>query len=330
MERCCVPQVRAANTSSLRQRTREQGGGTYGVVPLKHYLHDAVAVKAAFFVSDLPAHQRQLVLRCRRASGGYGHHDVNKGIGFVRPCVRSEGQRHSSYSSIRSSGVSRLNDLPCVSQVRQNASSGPQPMSRRSSPPAIAESQRGPYAARPAYDDLIQGMCGIPWLSGQATGEKPRYAPMVLADRVIGLQLCNAIIGALFCRERAGIGQRVDVPMFEGMLSIVPGEHLAGRLYEPPIESAGYQRSLARDRRPYETSDGHICVLFYNDNHWRSFFEVIDRSEIFARDARFGSQGNRLFVVSSGRRRPSHAPRHLASALTSGIAGRWVSLDSRR
>ncbi len=159
---------------------------------------------------------------------------------------------------------------------------------------AYGFSQRGPYAARPAYDDLIQGMCGIPWLSGQASGEKPRYAPMVLVDRVAGLQLCNAITSALFYRERTGIGQRVDVPMFEGMLSIVLGEHLAGELYTPAAAPAGYQRSLARDRRPYETSDGHICVLVYNDKHWRSFFEAIGRPEVFEQDKRFGSQGMRL------------------------------------
>ncbi len=159
---------------------------------------------------------------------------------------------------------------------------------------AYGFSQRGPYAARPAYDDLIQGMCGIPWLSGSASGEKPRYAPMVLVDRVVGLQLCNAITAALFFRERTGIGQRVDVPMFEGMLSIVLGEHLAGRLYEPCTAPAGYQRSLARDRRPYETSDGHICVLVYNDKHWRNFFAAIGQPEVFENDPRFSSQGHRL------------------------------------
>lgn len=159
---------------------------------------------------------------------------------------------------------------------------------------AYGFSQKGPYASKPAYDDLIQGMCGIPWLSGYASGEKPRYAPMVLVDRVVGLQLCNAITSALFYRERNGVGQRVDVPMFEGMLSIVLGEHLAGRLYEPCNGPAGYQRSLARNRRPYETNDGYICVLVYNDKHWRNFFHAIEQPEVFASDSRFSSQGKRL------------------------------------
>jgi crotonobetainyl-CoA:carnitine CoA-transferase CaiB-like acyl-CoA transferase len=187
---------------------------------------------------------------------------------------------------------------------------------------AYGFSQRGPYAARPAYDDLIQGMCGIPWLSGQASGEKPRYAPMVLVDRVAGLQLCNAITSALFYRQRTGVGQRVDVPMFEGMLSIVLGEHLAGRLYAPPIAPPGYQRSLARDRRPYETSDGHICVLVYNDKHWRSFFDSIGQPETFARDERFGSQGKRLEHID-------HVYGFLSEIFRTRSTSAWLALLDR-
>ncbi len=159
---------------------------------------------------------------------------------------------------------------------------------------AFGFSQRGPYAAKPAYDDLIQGMCGIPWLSQQAGANPPRYAPMVLVDRIAGLQLYGAITSALVYRERTGRGQRVDVPMFEGMLSLVLGEHLAGHLFVPPIGSPGYQRSLAHDRRPYRTLDGHICILVYNDKHWRHFFEAIGRPEVFHDDERFRTQGKRL------------------------------------
>ena len=159
---------------------------------------------------------------------------------------------------------------------------------------AYGFSQKGPYAAKPAYDDLIQGMCGIPWLSQEAGADRPRYAPMVLVDRMAGLQLCTAITSALVYRERTGKGQKVDVPMFEGMLSVMLGEHLAGSQFSPPKGPPGYQRSLAHDRRPYATLDGHICVLVYNDKHWRAFFSVIGKPEIFETDARFQSQSQRL------------------------------------
>jgi crotonobetainyl-CoA:carnitine CoA-transferase CaiB-like acyl-CoA transferase len=187
---------------------------------------------------------------------------------------------------------------------------------------AYGFSQNGPYAARPAYDDLIQGMCGIPALSRQAGADTPRYAPMVLVDRLVGLQLCNAITSALLYRERSGKGQRVDVPMFEGMLSVVLGEHLAGRQFEPALGAAGYLRSLARDRRPYETKDGYICALVYNDKHWRGFFDAIGRSEVFENDERFHTQNQRLTNID-------HVYGYLCEVLKTRTTGEWLELFER-
>jgi crotonobetainyl-CoA:carnitine CoA-transferase CaiB-like acyl-CoA transferase len=183
---------------------------------------------------------------------------------------------------------------------------------------AFGFSQKGPYAARPAYDDLIQGMCGIPWLSQQAGADKPRYAPMVLVDRIVGLQLCNAITSGLFHRERTGRGQRVDVPMFEGMLSIVLGEHLAGRQFEPALGSAGYQRSLAQDRRPYRTKDGWLCVMVYNDKQWRSFFAAIGCAGQFEQDSRFHTQNSRLTHID-------HVYGFLSDVLATRTNAEWLS-----
>src|ERR671935_286050 len=47
-------------------------------------------------------------------------------------------------------------------------------------------SQRGPYAAKAAYDDLIQGAAGVPWLLKKQGADTPRYAPLIIADRAIG------------------------------------------------------------------------------------------------------------------------------------------------
>ncbi|MBI5720934.1 MAG: CoA transferase [Burkholderiales bacterium] len=187
---------------------------------------------------------------------------------------------------------------------------------------AYGFSQKGPYAARPAYDDLIQGMVGIPWLSQQAGADQPRYAPMVLVDRMVGLQLANVIATGLYHRERSGRGQRIDVPMFEGMLSVVLGEHLAGRQFEPAVGPAGYQRSLARDRRPYRTKDGWLCAMVYNDKQWRTFFDAIGRPEVFANDERFHSQDARLTHID-------HVYGFLADVLATRTCGEWLRLFER-
>src|SRR6185312_5095066 len=143
-------------------------------------------------------------------------------------------------------------------------------------------SQRGPYAAKAAYDDLIQGAAGLPWLLKKQGAAEPRYAPIVVADRSVGQQVASAVSAALYHREKTGRVHRVDVPMFEHLLQIVLGEHLGGYTFEPQVGEAGYERMLAPERRPYPTSDGYVCALIYNDKQWAAFFKVIGRPEMAA------------------------------------------------
>jgi crotonobetainyl-CoA:carnitine CoA-transferase CaiB-like acyl-CoA transferase len=143
-------------------------------------------------------------------------------------------------------------------------------------------SQRGPYAAKAAYDDLIQGASGLPYLLQRQGAAEPRYAPMIVADRSVGQQVASAVSAALYHREKTGRGQRVDIPMFEHLLQIVLGDHLGGYGFEPQHGDPGYLRILAPDRRPYQTSDGYICTLIYNDKQWKAFFDVIGRPEMLS------------------------------------------------
>jgi crotonobetainyl-CoA:carnitine CoA-transferase CaiB-like acyl-CoA transferase len=143
-------------------------------------------------------------------------------------------------------------------------------------------SQRGPYGAKAAYDDLIQGACGLPWLLHKQGAPEPRYAPMIVADRSVGQQVASAVSAALYYREKSGKGQRVDVPMFEHLLQMVLGDHLGGYTYEPQHGEPGYHRILAPDRRPYQTKDGYVCALIYNDKQWKAFLGIIGKPEIFA------------------------------------------------
>jgi crotonobetainyl-CoA:carnitine CoA-transferase CaiB-like acyl-CoA transferase len=156
---------------------------------------------------------------------------------------------------------------------------------------AMGFGEDGPYAGRPAYDDLIQGMAGMAGLYGMAAGE-PRYAPTVMADKTSGLFLLYAITMALFHRERTGEGQQVQVPMFECMVSFLMNEHMQARTFEPPLGAAGYQRLLTPHRRPYATADGYVCVIPYNNRHWQRFFALIGRPELAA-DERFAQQAAR-------------------------------------
>jgi crotonobetainyl-CoA:carnitine CoA-transferase CaiB-like acyl-CoA transferase len=155
---------------------------------------------------------------------------------------------------------------------------------------AYGYSESGRYAGQPAYDDLIQGMAALPSIFADAGADRPRYVPTAIADRITGLAAVNAVTAALYCRERTGKGQAVEVPMFETLTQMVLGDHMCGRTFDPPVEPLRYERMLASQRAPYATKDGYVCVLVYNDKHWRSFFKLIGREEMFKSDPRFSSQ----------------------------------------
>ena len=155
--------------------------------------------------------------------------------------------------------------------------------------------QDGPYAAQPAYDDLMQGATGIAALNGRGTGEDeaPRYVPLAMADRITGLAAVGAINAALLHRERTGEGQRVEVPMFETMAGFVLGDHLGGRVFDAPLDAGGYARLLSPGRRPYRTRDGHVCTMIYNDRQWRDFCAAAGLPDLVSEDPRFASHATR-------------------------------------
>ncbi|MEU2441748.1 CoA transferase [Streptomyces rubradiris] len=145
--------------------------------------------------------------------------------------------------------------------------------------------QNGPYADRPAYDDLIQAAVGMPVPQSRKAGP-PEYVATAIADRVVGMAATSAVSMALFRRERSGQGQEVQVPMFETFAHLVMGDHLCGHTFVPAIGDWGYARMMNPDRRPYRTRDGYIGVNVYLDKHWQRFCEVSGHPEM-AEDPRF-------------------------------------------
>jgi len=134
--------------------------------------------------------------------------------------------------------------------------------------------RRGPEADRPAYDDTIQAECGLAAVQEQLTGEA-NYVGTIIADKVAGLTALYATMMALFHRGRTGEGQEVEVAMFETMASFMLVEHANGAMFDPPLGPAVYPRTVAPNRRPYETKDGHVAALIYNDKHWNAFIDAV-------------------------------------------------------
>jgi len=180
-------------------------------------------------------------------------------------------------------------------------------------------SQDGPYAKRAAYDDLIQGACGLASLFERSGGDRPRYVPMLIVDRAVGMSAVNAILAALLYRERTGVGQAVDVPMFETMVELVLSDHLGGSTFVPAHGPMGYQRTLTEYRRPYRTSDGYVSVLLYNEDHWVRFFTVAGEAERYANDPH-------LSDISIRREHYDIAYRIVEDVIASRTSAEWLTL----
>ena len=144
---------------------------------------------------------------------------------------------------------------------------------------AVGYGRAGPYAGRPAYDDVIQAASGFAGLFELRDGT-PQYAPSILADKVSGVHLADAVLAALFHQQRSGANPGyVEIPMFEAMVAFNLSEHLSGATWGGP-DGAGYQRSVSPDRKPFRTKDGWLGVLPYTPLHWAKVLPELGRPDV--------------------------------------------------
>jgi len=153
-------------------------------------------------------------------------------------------------------------------------------------------SKAGPYGDKPAYDDSIQSASGVAMLQAMMGGE-PSYLPTIVADKTTAMAVVYAVTAALFHRERSGVGQEIEVPMYETLVSYVMAEHLFGQAFEPAEGPPGYTRLLSKNRRPFKTKDGYLAILPYLNNHWQAFCELSGHPEL-AEEERFKTLSSRL------------------------------------
>ena len=134
---------------------------------------------------------------------------------------------------------------------------------------AVGFSSDGPYRDLPAYDDIIQAASGMASYQ-EAYSDQPSYTSGATADKATGLMLALSVVSSLFKRNKDNKDLEVEVPMFETMVDFTLVEHLYGYNFLPPKDEPVYPRQSSPNRKPYETKDGFIAVLPYNDEQWLS------------------------------------------------------------
>lgn len=156
--------------------------------------------------------------------------------------------------------------------------------------------QTGPLRERPGYDFMIQAMAGLMSVTGQADGAEgagPQKVGVALTDIMTGLYATIGILAALAERDRSGLGQHVDMALFDVTVATLANQatnYLVGGINPTRLGNAHpnivpYQSFVAKD--------GHLVVAVGNDSQYRRFVEVLGCPEL-ADDPRFATNGDRV------------------------------------
>ncbi|VFR22634.1 L-carnitine dehydratase/bile acid-inducible protein F [plant metagenome] len=156
--------------------------------------------------------------------------------------------------------------------------------------------QDGPYAERAGYDLMVQAMCGLMSVTGQADGEPgggPLKVGVAVVDVFTGLYASNAILAALHARQASGRGQYIDMALLDVGVAVLANQ-AAGFLAtgNAPARAGNIHPSLA----PYQdfpTRDGNVLLAIGNDGQFARFCAAIG-SPAWAQDARFATNTARV------------------------------------
>lgn len=152
--------------------------------------------------------------------------------------------------------------------------------------------QSGPYRDLAGYDIIAQGMSGLMSYTGEAHGE-PMKLGVAVADVFAGALMTQAILAALFERERTGHARRVDVNLLESMMSL--GTYQLSRY----LNAGEVAERLGNEHRsivPYglfQCRDGYVNLAVGNDSLWRRFCAGLDLSDLLA-DQRYATNAGRV------------------------------------
>lgn len=152
--------------------------------------------------------------------------------------------------------------------------------------------QSGPYADRPGYDQIVQGMSGLMSITGTDT-TGPLRIGIPIGDLLAGYFAAMGILVALAERERSGRGQWLDTSLLAaltGSLSFQAGKYLNTGKVPPPV---GNHHPLTSPMGVYRARDGHLNLAVGSEVMWRRFCEAIGHPELAA-DPRFATNRARI------------------------------------
>ena len=175
--------------------------------------------------------------------------------------------------------------------------------------------QTGPWADRPGFDLIAQGMAGLMSVTGEPGGP-PVKCGIPISDLTAGLHAACGVLAGLHARERIGRGQYVETSLFESALSLAVWEATSFWATGEPPGALGSAHRLSAPYQAFRTADGWITIAALTQAQWESLCRVLRRDEL-TRDPRFISNAARM----------SHRPeleKEIEAALAGSNVDTWV------
>jgi formyl-CoA transferase len=175
--------------------------------------------------------------------------------------------------------------------------------------------QTGPYAQRPGYDLIAQGMAGLMSVTGEPGGD-PVKCGIPIGDLGAGLFCATAILSAVIARARTGEGQHIDTSLFEAAVALSVWESAelwaTGEVPQP----VGSAHRFSAPYQALRSSDGYLTVGGNNQRLWGRLCQVIGRPELID-DERFATNADRMANRAA-------LARELEAALARRTTAEWV------
>lgn len=134
----------------------------------------------------------------------------------------------------------------------------------------------GPYAHKPCYDPVIQGMSGVAFVQGGK--DRPVFVRMALADKMTSMNAIYHVLAALVAVERQGVGQAIRLSMLDSLLSFIAPDCMFGYTFVPDDEFRHLSVSDAV-LQPLQTKDGYIVVAAVTNDQWGRMCRAIGKPE---------------------------------------------------
>ncbi|WP_067728683.1 CaiB/BaiF CoA transferase family protein [Oceanobacillus damuensis] len=152
--------------------------------------------------------------------------------------------------------------------------------------------ETGPYKNMPGYDFIIQAMSGLMSITGTEESG-PQKMGVAITDILTGLYACIGIQAALHERTQSGIGQKLDISLYDSAVSSlvnVGSNYLMSGKIPSPL---GNSHANIVPYQTFSTKDGEMVIAVGNDNQFKKLSSIIEKTDL-ATDGRFLTNADRV------------------------------------